>query len=200
MQHGRQIATSSTQTATQALNAAGEETTSEQFANFARHYFTFHHNTRNFQKQTYGCRNASGSEKSFRHRRKLRRNGIRRTKGTNSTETTTGLQIRPRTVEQSFRHTMGTTTEHLQPSFATPLDTQLQPSEKRRSTQDFGQQTNATDDIVAEPATKQQRTIHHLHNFRLHRRQVHDHYRVVLWLLHQPDDNIHHYQHHLDKH
>ena len=47
--------------------------------------------------------------------RKLRRNGIRRTKGTNSTETTTGLQIRPRTVEQSFRHTMGTTTEHLQP-------------------------------------------------------------------------------------
>ena len=29
----------------------------------ARHYFTFHHNTRNFQKQTYGCRNASGSEK-----------------------------------------------------------------------------------------------------------------------------------------
>ena len=44
------------------------------------------------------------------------------------------------------------------PSFATLLDTQLQPSEKRRSTQDFGQQTNATDDIVAEPATKQQRT------------------------------------------
>ena len=40
------------------------------------------------------------------------------------------------------------------PSFATLLDTQLQPSEKRRSTQDFGQQTNATDDIVAEPATK----------------------------------------------
>ena len=53
--------------------------------------------------------------KSFRNRRKLRRNGIRRTKGTNSTETTTGLQILPRTVEQSFRHTMGTTTEHLQP-------------------------------------------------------------------------------------
>ena len=44
------------------------------------------------------------------------------------------------------------------PSFATLLDTQLQPSEKRRSTQDFGQQTNATGDIVAEPATKQQRT------------------------------------------
>ena len=44
------------------------------------------------------------------------------------------------------------------PSFATLLDTQLQPSEKRRSTQDCGQQTNATDDIVAEPATKQQRT------------------------------------------
>ena len=55
------------------------------------------------------------ARKSFRNRRKLRRNGIRRTKGTNSTETTTGLQIRPRTVEQSFRHTMGTTTEHLQP-------------------------------------------------------------------------------------
>ena len=34
------------------------------------------------------------------------------------------------------------------PSFATLLDTQLQPSEKRRSTQDFGQQTNATDDIA----------------------------------------------------
>ena len=39
----------------------------------------------------------------------------RRWKGTNSTETTTGLQIRPRTVEQSFWHTMGTTAEHLQP-------------------------------------------------------------------------------------
>ena len=103
------IATSSTQTATQALNAAGEETTSGQSANLARHYFTFHRNTRNFQKQT-----SSGSEK-FRNRRKLRRNGIRRTKGTNSTETTTGLQIRTRTVGQSFRRTMGTTTEHLQP-------------------------------------------------------------------------------------
>ena len=57
------IATSFSQTATQALNAAGEETTSEQSANLARHYFTFHHNTRNFQKQTYGCRNTSGSEK-----------------------------------------------------------------------------------------------------------------------------------------
>ena len=32
--------------------------------NYGRaHYFIFHHNTRNFQKQTYGCRNASGSEK-----------------------------------------------------------------------------------------------------------------------------------------
>ena len=41
----------------------GEETTSEQFANLARHYFTFHRNIRNFQKQTYGSRNASGSEK-----------------------------------------------------------------------------------------------------------------------------------------
>ena len=28
-----------------------------------RNNFTFHHNTRNFQKQIYGCRNASGSEK-----------------------------------------------------------------------------------------------------------------------------------------
>ena len=55
------------------------------------------------------------ARKSFRNRRKLRRNGIRRTKGTNSAETTTGLQIRPRTIEQSFRHTVGTTTEHLQP-------------------------------------------------------------------------------------
>ena len=73
------------------------------------------------------------------------RNGIRRTEGTNSAETTTGLQIRPR------RNTCN-------PSFATLLDAQLPPSEKRRSTQDFGQQTNATDDIVAEPATKQQRT------------------------------------------
>ena len=36
-------------------------------------------------------------------------------KGTNSTGTTTGLQTRPRAVEQSFRHIMGTTTEHLQP-------------------------------------------------------------------------------------
>ena len=36
--------------------------------------------------------------------------------------------------------------------------------------------------------------LHHLHDFRLHRRQVHDHYRIALWLLHQPDDNIHHYQ------
>ena len=44
------------------------------------------------------------------------------------------------------------------PSFATLLDTQLQPSEKRRSTQDFGQQTNVTDNIVVEPATKRQRT------------------------------------------
>ena len=52
-----------TQTATQASNAAGEETTSEQSANLVRHYSTFHHNTRNSQKQTYGCRNASGSEK-----------------------------------------------------------------------------------------------------------------------------------------
>ena len=42
--------------------------------------------------------------------------------------------------------------------------------------------------------------LHHLHDFRPHRRQVHDHYRIVLWLLHQLDDNIHHYQHHLDKH
>ena len=55
------------------------------------------------------------ARKSFRNRRKLRRNGIRRTKGKNSTETTTGLQIRPRTVKQSFRYTMGTTTEHVQP-------------------------------------------------------------------------------------
>ena len=51
------------------------------------------------------------ARKSFRNRRKLRRNGIRRTKGTNSTETTTGLQIRSRTVEQSFRgHHDGTPT------------------------------------------------------------------------------------------
>ena len=55
------------------LNAAGEETTNEPSANLARHYFIFHHNTRN---------------------RRKRRNGSRRTKGTNSTETTTGLQIR----------------------------------------------------------------------------------------------------------
>ena len=69
------------------------------------------------------------------------------------------------------------------PSFATLLDTQLQSSEKRRATQDFGQQTNVTDDI-----------------FHRHRRQVHDHYRLAPWPLHQPDGNIHHYQHHLDKH
>ena len=95
------------------------------------------------------------ARKSFRNRRKLRRNGIRRTKSTNSTETTTGLQIQPRTVEQSFRRTTGTTTEHLQPIVRNTVG---HASEKRRPTQDFGQQTNATDDIVAEPATKQQRT------------------------------------------
>ena len=55
------------------------------------------------------------ARKSFQNRRKLRRNGNRRTKGTNSTETTARLQIRSGTVEQSFRHTLGTTTEHLQP-------------------------------------------------------------------------------------
>ena len=44
------------------------------------------------------------------------------------------------------------------PSFATLLDTQLQSSEKRRTTRDAGQQTNVMGDIVAEPATKQQRT------------------------------------------
>ena len=55
------------------------------------------------------------ARKSFRNRRKLRRNGIRRTKSTSITKTTTRLQIRPRTVKQSFRHTLGTTTEHLQP-------------------------------------------------------------------------------------
>ena len=41
------------------------------------------------------------------------------------------------------------------PSFATLLDTQLHP---KQTTQDAGQQTNVADDIVAEPATKQQRT------------------------------------------
>ena len=45
------------------------------------------------------------------------------------------------------------------PSFATLLDRRLQSSEKRRSRQDFGQQTNVTDDIIVQPATKQQRTI-----------------------------------------
>ena len=98
------------------------------------------------------------ARKSFRNRRKLRRNGIRRTKGTNSTETTTGLQIRSRTVVNKVSGTPWAPRRNTyNPSFATLLDTQLQPPEKRRSTQDFGQQTNATDDIVAEPATKQQR-------------------------------------------
>ena len=65
------------------------------------------------------------------------------------------------------------------PSFATLLDTQLQSSEKRRASQDIGQQTNVTDDIVAaERATKQQRATH-LHDFRRPRRQVYDHYRVA---------------------
>ena len=41
------------------------------------------------------------------------------------------------------------------PSFATLLDTQIQ---QKQPTQDAGQQTNIADDIVAEPATKQQRT------------------------------------------
>ena len=55
------------------------------------------------------------ARKSFRSRRKLRRNGNRRANSTNSTEATTRLQIRSRTAKQSFRHTLGATTEHLQP-------------------------------------------------------------------------------------
>ena len=53
--------------------------------------------------------------KSFRNRGKLRRNRTRRTKSKKRPETTTGLQIRPRVVKQSFRRTLGATTEHLQP-------------------------------------------------------------------------------------
>ena len=106
----------------------------------------------------------------MRNRRRLPRNGIRRTKGTNSTETTTRLQIRPRTVEQSLRHTMGTTTEHLQPIV--------------RNTVGYATTT------VREKKVQ-------------HRRQVHDHYRIVLWLLHIHFTNwttTPTTQHHLDKH
>ena len=142
------------------------------------------------------------ARKSFRNWRKLRRNGIRRTKGTNSTETTTGLQIRPRTVEQSFRHTMGITTEHLQPivrntvGYATTTVREKKVHARFRTTNErYGLRTTS----LRNPQ-QSNKALHHLHDFRPHRRQVHDHYRIVLWLLRQPDDNIHHYQHHLDEH
>ena len=136
------------------MNAAGEETTSEQSANLARHYFTFHHNTRNFQKQAYGCRNASGSEK-FPNRRKLRRNGIRRTKGTN--------------IQPDFKHDLALLNKvsgtpwaprrnSYNPSFATLLDTQLQPSEKKKVHARFRTTDERDGRHRCGTRTKQQRT------------------------------------------
>ena len=69
----------------------------------------------------------------------------------------TRLQLRPRATKQSFRHTLGATTKHLQPVICNTVGHATTSSEKRQATQDIGQQTNVTDDIVAEPATKQQR-------------------------------------------
>ena len=121
-----------------------------------------------------------------------------RTKGTNSTETTTGLQIRPRTVEQSFRHTMGTTTEHLQPivrntvGYATTTVREKKVHARFRTTNErYGRHRCGTRNKTTTHYTTSTTSVHI---------DVHDHYRIVLWLLHQPDDNIHHYQHHLDKH
>ena len=127
-------------------------------ANLAKQYFTFYHNTRNFRRSESRPANSDMHlvRKSFRNRRKLRRNRTRRTESTNSTETTAGLQIRPRATKQSFRAPWAPRRNTYNPSFATLLDTQLQSSEKTRETQD--EQMNVTVDIVAEPATKQQRT------------------------------------------
>ena len=97
------------------------------------------------------------ARKSFRNRTKLRRNGIRRTKSTSSTEATTGLQIRPRAVEQSFRHTMGTTTEHLQPIVRNTVGYATTTVRERKAHARFRTTDERTDDIVVEPATKQQR-------------------------------------------
>ena len=87
-------------------------------------YFTFHRNTRNFQKQTYECRNASGSEKLPKPEKSTsqRKQAYRKYE---QYADYNRLRIRPRTTKQSFRHTLGATTEHIQPSFATLLDTQL---------------------------------------------------------------------------
>ena len=55
------------------------------------------------------CRNAFGSEKFPKPERTIA------TESTNSTETTAGLQLRPRATKQSLRRTLGATTEDLQP-------------------------------------------------------------------------------------
>ena len=81
----------------------------------------------------------------------------RRAESTNSTETTTRLQTslsQTKFPAHLGRHDSTPATRHSQHCCA-----QLQSSEERRATQDIGQQTNVTDDIVAEPAAKQQRTI-----------------------------------------
>ena len=126
--------------------------------------------------------------------------GVQKVRTVNSAETTTGLQIRPRTIEQSFRHTVGTTTEHLQPivrntvGCATTTVREKKVHARFRTTNErYGRHRCGT-------RNKNNNAPHHLHDFRQHRRQVHDDYRIVRCLLHQPDDNIHHYQHHLDKH
>ena len=133
------------------------------------------------------------ARKSFRNRRKLRRNGIRRTKGTNSMEATTGLWAK---FPGHHGHHNGTPTTRRSKHCWT-RNYNRQRKEDPRKISDNGRTRLTTS--LRNPR-QNNNALHHLHNFRLHRRQVHDHYRIVLWLLHQPDDNIHHYQHHLDKH
>ena len=60
---------------------------------------------------------------SFRNRRKLRRNGNRRTKCTNSTETTPRLQIRPVLLNKVSGTPWAPRRNTYNPSFATLLDT-----------------------------------------------------------------------------
>ena len=135
--------------ATQASNAAGEETTSEQFANLAKHYFTFHHRTRNFRKPIYVCRNAYGSERNY----------VATEQGVLKARTVRRLQPDFKYDLALLNKVSGTPWAPkgsiYNPSFATLLDTQIQ---QKQPTQDAAQQTNIADGIVAEPATKQQRT------------------------------------------
>ena len=86
------------------------------------------------------------------------------------------------------------------PSFATLLDTQLYNRQRKEGPRKISDNKQTLRMTSLRNPQQNNNALHHLHDFRLHRRQVHDHYRIVLWLLHQPGDNIHHYQHHLDKH